>query len=1114
MPLFRRKTLVAVGAICSVAIGQALVSRALLAQQPVTISGHVSSESQAPLAAATVSIPSLQLGTTTREDGRYSFTVPAAIATGQTVALTARALGFKAASVDISLAGGTVTHDFVLTSNPLHLGEIVVTGEGTTTEAQKLGSSRSNVAAPDIEKSNEPNLVTALAAKAPGVEVNSNAGDPGASTSILIRGANTLGGGGGRPSEPLFVVDGVPVDNSSTTVAFLDPQTGGPQGGVASPNRAIDINPDDIESIEILKGAAAGSIYGARAGQGVVLITTKHGRAGRTQYSLKSSYSFDNANHFPQLQREFGQGDGGVGDPCAMHLAGLDCNATADSYGPALAPGTPTFDHANEVFRQGDASDNTLTASGGNDRTTFFLSGSYLSQGGTVIGPNDYLKRTSVRLTADHRVFSNLRIGGDVTVASTNQGAVQKGFNYSSITWTSWLTPPDFNNLPYLDPSSGLHRSYRFPFPSVFSALDTRGYDNPFFSAFTSISNTNTARTFGDVHGEWDANSWLKLNYTLGLDRANDSRLQGQPQGNSQTFNPGGQVLTLDLANSQIDHNLTATASYSLGSNVQGTFTAGQNLNSRNFNETGEIGDVLLAPGIYSLNNTASQRSPVTIEEHQRTAGYFGQGTLDLLQQLYLKAGLRYDGASTYSNGDLWAFFPSASAAWEFTKPLGGHIGPISYGKLRAAYGEVGTQPDPYLTSFIYSATDHFSDAYGGLFLSPQGSGGLATPDTAIARTLRPERTRELEGGIDLGLLGDRSDIGFTLYQRTSSDVILAVPVAASSGYQVQFSNAAEIRNQGGELTFNVRPITGRTFSWEVGLLGSVNHTDVLSLGGPDFVPYGVGPTGDGGFGLAYAQVGNSVGAFRDYDYVRCGRGVTLYHGGLPYSVDAACTPAQRRAHALFINDGTFVNSQGDPGDGAGFPLLDPIQRLVGNPDPKWTGSVRNVFKLGRVTLSALVDIRRGGLVYNGTREVMNFFGTSLESAQRGHTVTFGKNYFAGPVAGPGAGTPVTLDQGWFQTYYGGISPHSIGFPFYEDGSFTKLREVSVTYSVANRTVSRLGLSTIDLRVSGRNLAVWTKYAGADPEVNTGGSETGARGIDFFSNPQTRSVVLTVILNR
>jgi TonB-linked SusC/RagA family outer membrane protein len=1114
VPLFRRQRLAALAATCAAVVGQLVAPRSVLAQQLVTVSGHVLAENQAPLAAATVSIPSLQVGAITREDGRYSFTVPAAIATGQTVSLTARALGFKAASVDIALGGGAVTHDFVLVSNPLHLGEIVVTGEGTTTEAQKLGSTRSNVAAPELEKSNEPNVVTALAAKAPGVQVNSNAGDPGASTSILIRGANTLGGGGGRPSEPLFVVDGVPVDNSSTTVAFLDPQTGGPQGGVASPNRAIDINPDDIENIEVLKGAAAGSIYGARAGQGVVLITTKHGRAGRTQYSLKSSYSFDNANRFPKLQRAFGQGDGGVPDPCAMHLSGLDCSATADSYGPAIAARTPTFDHANEVFRQGNASDNTLTASGGNDRTTFFLSGAYLSQGGTVIGPNDYLKRASARLTADHRVFNSLRIGGNVTVASTNQGAVQKGFNYSSITWTSWLTPPNFNNLPYLDPASGLHRSYRFPFPSQFSALSTRGYDDPFFSANTSISNTNTARTFGDVHAEWDAKSWLKVNYTLGLDRANDSRLQGQPQGNSQTFDPGGQVLTLDRTSSQIDHDLTATASYSAGSNVQGTFTLGQNLNSRNFYETGEIGDVLLAPGVYSLNNTASQRSPVTVETHQRTAGVFGQGTLDLLQQLYLKAGLRYDGASTYSSGNLWAFFPSASAAWEFTKPLGGHLGPISYGKLRAAYGEVGTQPDPYLTDFIYSATQHFIDAYGGLFLSPQGSGGLATPAIEVARDLRPERTRELEGGFDLGLFGDRSDLGFTLYQRTSKDVILAVPVAASSGYQLQFANGAEIRNQGGELTLNVRPITGRIFSWEVGLLGSVNHTNVMSLRGAAFVPYGVGPTGDGGFGLAYAQVGNSVGAFRDYDYVRCGRGITLFRAGAAYSVDAACTPAQRRSHALFINDGTLVNSAGDPGDGAGFPLLDAVQRLVGSPDPKWTGSVRNTVKLGRVTLSALVDIRRGGLVYNGTREVLNFFGTSLESAQRGHTVTFGRNYFSGPVAGPGAGTAVTLDQAWFQTYYGGISPHSIGFPFYEDGSFTKLREISVTYSAANRIISRLGLSTIDLRVSGRNLAVWTKYTGADPEVNTGGSETGARGIDFFSNPQTRSVVLTVILNR
>ena len=219
---------------------------------------------------------------------------------------------------------------------------MVVTGAGTETEVEKLGSVRNNVDSALIARSNEASIVNAIAAKAPNVEVNSASGDPGASASIRIRGANTLGSEG----QPLFVVDGQPIDNSVSTTASLDPQTGGPEGGVSSPNRAIDLNPDDIESIEILKGAAAGAVYGARAGQGVVLITTKKGRAGATKYSLRSSLQWSKINRFPQLQRQFGQGDGGVADACAASSStptpSLDCYATA--YWPALAPAPTTFD--------------------------------------------------------------------------------------------------------------------------------------------------------------------------------------------------------------------------------------------------------------------------------------------------------------------------------------------------------------------------------------------------------------------------------------------------------------------------------------------------------------------------------------------------------------------------------------------------------------------------------------------------------------------------------------------------------------------------------------------------------------------------------------------------
>jgi TonB-linked SusC/RagA family outer membrane protein len=1078
------------------------------------ISGVVTAAVGAPLAGATVAIVSLRLGTVTKDDGHYSFIVPASVATGQTVALSARSIGFKEQSVSVVLNAGPQTQNFSLESAPLKLDEVVVTGEGTTASARQLGTSRAGITDSSIAKSNEPNIATALAAKAPGVQVTSTAGDPGASTQITIRGINTLGGGNGNPSQPLFVVDGVPMDNSAVTPSFLDPQASA-EGGAASPNRAIDINPDDIEHIEILKGAAAGAIYGARAGQGVILITTKRGKAGQTRYSLNTSYSTDTPNKFERLQSLYGQGSGGTTDPCATGDQGLDCTATAFTWGPALASGTKVYDHASDLFSTGNAINTTVTASGGNERTTFYMSGSYLTQAGSVVGPNDYLKRSSIRLTADHRIVDKLNVGGNVTFSETNQGGVQKGFNFSSVTWTSYLTPPEFNNLPFLDPSVGLQRSYIYPFPSNSSGLQSRGFDNPFWTAYTAVSTSYAPRTFGDMHAEYDALPWLKFTYQLGADNSQDARLQGQGQSNSNSFSPAGQVITLQFNHNQINQDVVGTATFSKGSNISGSFALGSNLTSLNTFQNGLIGDGLLTPGLYSLNNVSSVRSPFTLETHQRVAGFFGQGRVDLFDQLFVQAGLRYDGASTYSGGNLWAWFPSTSVAWEFTRTTGS-IGPISYGKLRAAYGSVGTQPAPYLYETEYSPTRQFTNGYGGLFISPQGVGGLSLPTVAPAVNLRPERTNEAEGGFDLGLFGNLADLNFTLYRRRSNDVILATPVAASTGYQQQFANGAQIQNQGGELGINIRPITTRNVAWTVGLSGSINHNLVLSLLGAPYVTYG----GDGGFGLVFATVGNSVDAFRDFDYVRCGRGVTLFQGNNTYSVDAHCTAAQNKGHALFISDGSLVTSNGDPGDGPGYPLIDPTLRTIGNPDPKWSASISNQLKVGKMTLSALVDIRRGGLVYNGTRAVTNFYGTGWQTAQRGQSVVFGTNYLPGVgsgkgmVAGPGAGTSVTLDQNWFQVYNGGVSPAAIGAPFYEDGSFTKLREVSFTYEFSGPRITRFGLSSLSLRISGRNLIVWSGYTGSDPEVNAVGSETGAHGIDYFGDPQTRSVVFTVILNR
>ncbi|HVD04837.1 MAG TPA: TonB-dependent receptor plug domain-containing protein, partial [Gemmatimonadaceae bacterium] len=325
-----------------VALTLAFLPASAAAQQGATITGRVTAENGAALPAANVFITELSLGSTTDENGRYSFTVPGARVAGQTVRLTARRIGYTVRTATVTLTPGEVRQDFVLGANPLRLGEVVVTGAGTSSEVQKLGNVRNEVDSTSIQKSNESNIVNALAAKAPNVEVTSQSGEAGASSAIRMRGERTVNGTG----QPLFIVDGQPIDN--TTIA-----TGDPTASTASPNRASDINPNDIESVEILKGAAAAAIYGARAGQGVVLITTKSGRPGATRYSLRSTGSSDEVNTDYPVQREYGQGSRGNPAPCG----GPGCSLTSGSWGPKLAAGTPTYEHFKELFRTGTTLD-------------------------------------------------------------------------------------------------------------------------------------------------------------------------------------------------------------------------------------------------------------------------------------------------------------------------------------------------------------------------------------------------------------------------------------------------------------------------------------------------------------------------------------------------------------------------------------------------------------------------------------------------------------------------------------------------------------------------------------------------------------------------------------
>jgi hypothetical protein len=380
------------------------------------------------------------------------------------------------------------------------------------------------------------------------------------------------------------------------------------------------------------------------------------------------------------------------------------------------------------------------------------------------------------------------------------------------------------------------------------------------------------------------------------------------------------------------------------------------------------------------------------------------------------------------------------------------------------------------------------------------GLPGLATSITQGAENLRPERSKEFEAGVDLGLIRDKADLSFTYYHTITNDVILLQPVAPSTGFFRKANNAAKFRNAGAEVSLNIRPITTQNFSWDVGLQWGKNQSRVLDLGGSEFVvfdPNSITPQ-------AVAQVGQEVGVLRDFGFVRCG----LSPNGLSAAiqgVDLATVCAGQPAGALYLG-------------ADGLPVGDDNPRIVANPNPRWTGSVRTGLRFMKFSVSGLLDVRHGGQIYNGTRGALWSYGTHKDTEVRGTTVVLGRDpapgVAVGPTVGPGAGVPTTLDQNYFRNVvacpFTGLSENCM-----EDAGFVKLREISVGYTLDFPWVQRaLGFSSIDLRVAGRNLKTWTDYTGYDPETNLGGAIQATRGIDYFLMPQTRSLLLTVTLKR
>lgn len=1078
------------------------------------ISGNIVDEKNNPVPYASVSIKNSKKGTRADENGNFKVDA----ATGQTLIISA--VNFSAQEVSVN--GSSITVH--LKSADQTLNEVVVTALGIKREKRSLAYATQTVNSDQLNKSGTGNVLSELNGKASGLTVINSSGDPGAGTYIRLRGVTSISG----DNQPLIVVDGIPLDNSINTyeadnngVGFLAAGAGGASiGGTTPTNRGLDINPNDIESVTLLKGPAATALYGIQAASGALIITTKKGNAGprATHVSFNSSYTVDKVSQLPGLQTQYAQGDGGVYQapdvpPHQPYSWGAAIDTLfwdgATDYGwdkhghivgksdpSAKIPVTPydTYD----FFVRGKSFDNNVALTGNNEKGSFRLSLGNLYQTG-VIPKSKYVKN-SFSLSGQSQLTNKLSASASINYINSFNNKIQQGSQTSGLMLALTRTTPTFDNSNgFGDGAAGNPAAYTFPDGNQRTYRGTGGYDNPYWVVNRDPYTSELDRVFGVGQVNYQLFNWMSLSYRLGGDvyTQNDKIAFDI---NSTNF-PAGNIYLISYANRQFNSDFTINVNKQFN-DLNASLIVGHNYFTNISNTNFTNGNGLVLQNFLDISN-ATTFAATEAKGVKRTQAVYADAELNYKKILYLTLTAREEETSTLPTKNNKFFYPSASLGWVFTELPSLQNNVISYGKLRASFAQVGKDAPVYAlnTPFVSPAT--FTDGFTGGITFPVG--GIAGSQISSATStvgnpdLKPENTYSYEGGFDLGFLHDRISLNATAYYSNSKNVIITSSIPYSSGFGATLLNAAELTNKGLEITLNTTPLkTSYGLRWDVNFNWSTNKNKVVKLA-PGLNQIKLGGFGSGGEIEAAAIAGQPYGVFY---------GNTTPHANL------------NNIHSpLLIDD--QKTSGGDPNPEYGQPIgggVGPVQ-VIGDPNPKWLGSVISNLSYKGFSLGFQIDVRKGGDIYNGTVGALVFRGLSSKTANRGTPTVFqgllGHLNADGQVvhydkdgvtelSGPGA--PNTIQSAYDENYWQGAGNSVFGGQEVdiEDGSFVRVRQVSLTYQLPSTLLNRRHTNNLSLTIFANNLFLWTKYDGVDPETSLGGPANG-QGLDFFNNPGTKS---------
>ncbi|WP_028908354.1 SusC/RagA family TonB-linked outer membrane protein [Xylanibacter ruminicola] len=1039
-----------------------------LAQTKIT--GTVlSQEDGQPIIGAAVKVDGTNTGMLTDVNGKFSLTLPEG-----KKSLTISYLGFQPKTVTAK-NGMRV----FLKADATALEEVVVTAMGISRQQKTLGYSAQTLKDEELTVGKLTDVTSALAGKVAGVQISASSANPGTANSVIIRGFSSINGN----NQPLYVIDGVPMQQTSSLA----------QGNQEAFGGISNVNPNDIESMTVLKGAAATALYGSRAANGVIVITTKGGKKNgerNFQITYDGSVQWRQVSTLPKMQNQFGQGWNGKQTYIENGSWGPEFDSSMQVYGPIwnhqqlIHKYEAVESNIKDFFETGLSTSHSVALSGVSDdnKMTYYLSYSFSKDDGIIPSNKDTYTRNTIAYRGSYEATKWLKLSSSVNFAKTSTDIVGSYQGTSMIDGIMEF-PRDISLVDRKNLSTA------FDTPEAW--YTPYGITNPYWAIENNYNHNDAKQLYGKIQADIKPIKQLTLSYRFGFDYTDYDLKMGYPQialddalinedyGYAPSnMNQAGWVFSRYQRKYELNHDFLANfADKYLDDKLDVNVNVGVNMNERYSTVmTGQTDDLTFETGFWDLSNGATKSELSEGQSKRRLVGLFGDVTLGWDEMLYLNLTARNDWSSTLPINANSYFYPGATLSWIFTRLIPKND-ILEFGKLRLAYGKTGNDADPYQTAvrFIQGT----SRAYYGTDVAKfpmNGVNSFQASSTIGSSDLKPEMTTEYEVGLNLALLKNRINIDFSFYNRETKDQIFTLPVDPATGYSYMVTNFGNVRNRGIELLVNTTPIQTKDFRWDLGFNFSKNQNKVLSMpasveGGKTTI-YNFSAGNDAVY--FYAEEGNPMGEFYTY---------------MPQ----------------YTEDGKLiVGSDGQP------ILTTELQDTGKNMNPDWIGGVTTAFYYKGFSLSGALDIRKGGYMFSRSKNLMQFTGNgSITTYNQRRPFIIPNSVYED---GTENTTPIMLggsdyEVGDYQDYYNNYGWGLGGEAYLVNKSYVKLRNITLAYQLPKSIVNQLYLSDVTLSLFCNNVFTWTHKSNTfiDPESSTRGNDLEGQFGELYVNPSCRT---------